>query len=157
MPYKNKEDAIAYAKKYRKENSKKRKEQAKQYYNDNHEKIKKYHAQYREENRKEILRKQRQYVKEHREERNEYSRKWHLKDKFNLSYEDWLVMWESQNERCAICGEPFISPSNACIDHNHKTNEIRGLLCRKCNAAIGLLNNDSELLKKAIKYLKKYN
>ena len=43
------------------------------------------------------------------------------------------------------------------IDHNHETGEIRGILCHKCNTGIGLLNDDQELLKKAITYLESTN
>jgi len=41
------------------------------------------------------------------------------------------------------------------MDHCHKTNKIRGLLCGKCNSAIGFFDDDTELLEKAIDYLKK--
>ena len=152
MAYKNKEDALAYAKKYREENAEKRKKQAKQYYKENHKKIHKYQKQYREDNREQIRESGKQY--RGTEKGRENARKASIKYSYGLFYEEWLEMWESQNEKCAICGESFLSPSNACIDHNHKTNEIRGLLCRKCNAAIGLLNDNPELLKKAIEYLK---
>ena len=40
------------------------------------------------------------------------------------------------------------------VDHNHDTGEVRGLLCRKCNSAIGLLNEDPTVLFRAIDYIK---
>ena len=61
MAYKNKEDAIAYAKKYRKENAKRIKERDKLYCKKNAERIKKYCKQYREENRELLREKARQY------------------------------------------------------------------------------------------------
>ncbi|MBA7572888.1 hypothetical protein ES708_14675 [subsurface metagenome] len=64
-----------------------------------------------------------------------------------------MELWESQDGKCAICGESFIKLFNTCVDHNHETGEVRGLLCRKCNVAIGFLNDDPELMEKAIKYL----
>jgi len=155
MAYKNKEDAIAYAKKYRKENAEKRKKQAKQYHEKNRKRILKYQAQYREKNREELRKKGRQYSKDNHEQIKKYGRKWHLKDKYNLSHEEWLKIWNNQNGKCAICKIAFPSPSDACVDHNHETGKIRGLLCIKCNAGIGYLNDDPKITSMATEYLLK--
>jgi hypothetical protein len=50
---------------------------------------------------------------------------------------------------CEICG----SIENLCYDHSHKTNKYRGTLCNSCNLAIGIMRDDIERLKNAIKYL----
>lgn len=62
-------------------------------------------------------------------------------------------------KKCAICkagieewgGE---KGNTSCIDHDHKTNKVRGLLCSKCNLGIGMFEDNSENLKNAIEYLK---
>lgn len=41
------------------------------------------------------------------------------------------------------------------VDHNHKTNEFRGFLCHGCNRAIGMLQDDINMLQRAIEYLLK--
>jgi len=41
------------------------------------------------------------------------------------------------------------------VDHDHKTNKIRGLLCQFCNTALGKFLDDVEILKKAILYLER--
>jgi len=76
-----------------------------------------------------------------------------LRYRYGITYEDWLKIWINQDGRCAICGEPFAQPSNACIDHNHKTGEIRGLLCKKCNLGIGCFDDNQSLMGRAIKYV----
>jgi hypothetical protein len=53
--------------------------------------------------------------------------------------------------KCEICG----STNDLCWDHNHKTGNFRGTLCKKCNVAIGLLKDNINFLKKAIIYLNK--
>jgi len=42
------------------------------------------------------------------------------------------------------------------VDHNHKTKQVRGLLCTSCNSALGLFRESAIVLKGAINYLKKY-
>ncbi|WNM64572.1 endonuclease VII [Arthrobacter phage MidnightRain] len=59
---------------------------------------------------------------------------------------------------CDICHRPETSARNGVVrllnkDHNHQTGEWRGLLCSRCNTAIGLFNDNVALLKSAIDYL----
>ena len=56
--------------------------------------------------------------------------------------------------KCEGCGA---TDRRLCIDHNHKTNEVRGLLCHNCNTALGLLNDDTALLSNLIEYLNDRN
>ena len=67
-------------------------------------------------------------------------------------------LFNKQSGRCAICGihQNDINKKLA-VDHNHLTGKVRGLLCSKCNMAIGLLGVDIEgitPLKKSINYIK---
>ena len=42
-----------------------------------------------------------------------------------------------QGERCALCGEEQAAISHAlCVEHNHETGAIRGLVCKRCNNMI---------------------
>lgn len=99
----------------------------------------------------------RQWFKDHPGYKKEYKKKWskrqNLKLKYNLLYEDWLKIWETQEGKCKICGKPFKNPSKAFVDHNHETNKIRGLLCVKCNFGIGYFDDNPILTTEATKYL----
>lgn len=55
-------------------------------------------------------------------------------------------------DSCGICGI-HLQGSRKHIDHDHNTSKIRGVLCSKCNHAIGLMHEDKEILAKAIDYL----
>ncbi len=56
---------------------------------------------------------------------------------------------------CPICTKTTISGiSKIVLDHNHQTGEVRGYLCESCNTGIGRFDDDPELIKKAIKWLK---
>ena len=110
---------------------------------------KEYYKGYRKTNKEKINTRQRQYYKNNDKKVKEYN----LKRLYNLSHDDWLRLWKSQDGKCAICGKSFRNPSNAYVDHNHKTEKIRGLLCLQCNSGIGFFNDDPGLMAGAIKYL----
>src|SRR5688572_6206997 len=50
---------------------------------------------------------------------------------------DWKRELETQDNSCAICLRPFSSTLKPMQDHNHETNELRGILCHHCNVALG--------------------
>lgn len=77
----------------------------------------------------------------------------HRKFKYGLSMEDYEVLLKKQIGVCAICNKPCSTGHRLCIDHEHETGGIRGLLCYKCNIAIGHLNDSPALLRKAANYL----
>ncbi len=63
-------------------------------------------------------------------------------------------MEEEQGYSCAICGETERNLNRGLfVDHCHKTGKIRGLLCIKCNMAMGLMSDDIDVLASAISYL----
>ncbi len=73
---------------------------------------------------------------------------------FGLTADQWDALMASHNGRCAICRDE-IDDRTATIDHDHHTGDIRGLLCRKCNAGLGMFRDDKALLNKALAYLVK--
>lgn len=77
---------------------------------------------------------------------------------YGITLEDRDRLLTSQNGCCAICGKSEgLFPQKLGVDHNHITEQVRGLLCLHCNLALGYLNDDIELFKSAINYLQKYN
>jgi hypothetical protein len=69
-----------------------------------------------------------------------------------LQYESMLA---GQGGVCKICktDQPGGQWNVFAVDHDHATGAVRGLLCAKCNAALGALNDDIGLFLKAIDYL----
>lgn len=78
---------------------------------------------------------------------------------FGLSIEQYEMMLDAQNGVCAICKQPETSRGFQflSVDHSHRTGEIRGLLCNKCNLALGLMQDDPKLLRAAALYLDHFN
>lgn len=74
-----------------------------------------------------------------------------IKNRYGISEKDFDVMLLKQKGSCAICGKK--TNQRLHIDHCHKTNRVRGLLCGSCNRALGLLKDNTEFLAQAIVYL----
>jgi len=79
-----------------------------------------------------------------------------LKNQYNISVEQYEKMLTNQDNKCAICKQEENNKSLS-IDHNHNSNQIRALLCTRCNMLLGSINEDIELLKKIIAYLEYWN
>lgn len=72
---------------------------------------------------------------------------------YRVTIDDIKKIILEQGEKCAICNKKI----KLHIDHNHKTGEVRGLLCPKCNQGIGLFEENINYLLKAVLYIKKWN
>lgn len=76
--------------------------------------------------------------------------------KYGLTIEDYESMLVQQNGTCAICDGTKTGYKNGtfAVDHCHTTNRVRGLLCSKCNMAIGYMDDQPERLERAATYLR---
>jgi hypothetical protein len=84
----------------------------------------------------------------------------HLRYYYGITFEEYAAMLVSQNGVCAICGKPESATNQygvkrLAVDHDHATKCVRGLLCSKCNRAIGLLDEDTGRMLRAVAYLAK--
>lgn len=86
-----------------------------------------------------------------------YERTRYRRTKHNFNDEDFAVLWDKQLGLCAICLTAMVyngrKSNSATVDHDHNTGKVRGLLCRRCNVALGQLDDNIESLKRAINYL----
>jgi hypothetical protein len=80
-------------------------------------------------------------------------RKHNLKKKYGITIEQYDQMFDDQGGVCAICKNTQTKKRLA-VDHCHDTGQVRGLLCDKCNRAIGLLGDTKERLEAALEYLR---
>jgi len=75
----------------------------------------------------------------------------------DFNWDSYDALWDFQKGLCGICGSELMWDSKLThVDHDHETGEIRGLLCSICNQGLGSFRDDIELLRSAVKYLKKY-
>lgn len=140
------------------------------YYEKNKDRIKKYNSIYnkknkekvseikrkwREKNREKIRESDKIYRKNNPEKIKEKAKRNYIKSKllrYKLSVQEFNSIFERQNGNCLICNKKM---KRVCVDHCHKTNKVRGLLCITCNSGLGMFCDSIKLLKSAIKYLEK--
>jgi hypothetical protein len=127
----------------------------------NKENIKKKLSEYRAKNREKIKSRVAEYARKNSEKLKEYRRlkKDFIKcKKYGLNEEWYKEKLIEQNGKCAICGtdKPGGFGKKLHIDHCHKTQKVRGLLCSNCNTAIGYLQDSISILESAKQYLIKH-
>lgn len=77
-----------------------------------------------------------------------------IKKNYGLTPDEFNTMLNAQNSKCKICKEPLSAGrGGSVVDHCHKTERIRGLLCNGCNSGIGWFRENPARLLAAIAYL----
>lgn len=78
--------------------------------------------------------------------------KWHLDRREKL-------VGSPKPKTCPICGRKPLGKKRGkgriVVDHDHKTNKIRGWICDDCNVALGRVNDSIKTLESLIQYLKR--
>jgi hypothetical protein len=91
------------------------------------------------------------------ERRHFYARRRKLRQKYNMTIEEWETLFNAQGRCCANSACRSKEPNDIRgywhTDHDHITGQIRGILCRKCNLALGHVNDSTVLLRGLIEYI----
>jgi hypothetical protein len=87
-------------------------------------------------------------------------KRYQLRTMYGITWEDFLSVLQYQNYSCAICkrelkpvGNNSEKNSVGCVDHDHTSGKLRGILCSDCNTGLGSFKEDVESLKQAVRYL----
>lgn len=89
-----------------------------------------------------------------------------LKRKYGLPIGEYDRLFKLQEGKCKICNRVGLTLNGSIdkkkthklvVDHNHDTNDIRGLLCNNCNSGIGFFYDNPDFLRSAIEYLQTAN
>jgi len=90
-------------------------------------------------------------------------RRSNLERKYGISLDDYRALFEAQGGVCAICGlentrktEYADKAWSLAVDHDHTTGKVRGLLCSRCNWAIGLFSESPDVIENAAAYVRKH-
>ena len=124
---------------------------------------KKYHAKWYKEHKEKRTAQIAEYKKSKPDEwRKAIGQKFHLRTRYNITPKQYEAKLILQNYCCAICGKDVVDnirngiPVALSVDHCHKTNKLRDLLCHQCNSFLGHAKDNIEILQKAIDYLHKH-
>ena len=101
---------------------------------------------YYQRNRNEIIAKAANWYVENKDRRRASNRK----RLYGMSKEEYDTLLLKQDNKCAICR----TVEHLHVDHCHDTQQIRGLLCGKCNTALGLANEDPTRLEAMASYIR---
>lgn len=127
---------------------------AKLYYQNNKDKVKAYKAGYQSRKKWELNEISSEYYYANKEEQLRKNRDRNIKKRFNLSRSEYDAIMSIKI--CGICQDDETSGKSFVLDHCHNTNKVRGVLCRPCNAALGVFKDNIETLQKGIQYLEKF-
>lgn len=96
-------------------------------------------------------------------QRSIYERSWRFKKRYGITVEDYDRMLAEQGGLCATCRRPSTQVHaksgklrDLAVDHDHKTNAVRGLLCTDCNVVLGLVEDNPDRLRVLIDYLERH-
>lgn len=123
------------------------------YYSEHKEEIRLQKQRFYAENREVLLKRSKIYYYSHKKEKEAYKPRRNYLRRLHRASRRIRVISEGElatmPKVCAVCG----TTENICIDHDHKTEKFRGLLCRNHNLALGLLNDNPVYIKKLLSYL----
>ncbi|MGH2494917.1 MAG: endonuclease VII domain-containing protein [Ktedonobacteraceae bacterium] len=82
-----------------------------------------------------------------------------LRSLYGITEKEYISLYNQQQGLCAICGRPERKSlgKTLCVDHNHFTGKVRGLLCSNCNSGLGHFEENLDYLNRAIEYLGRYD
>ena len=130
--------------------SEERKQYRRQQYLKHKDREKETRREYLIKNREKVLEKQRKYNKENPLKRKNAV----LKNVYGITLVQYNEMFETQEGKCAICQRHQNELTRTlCVDHDHKTNKVRALLCVTCNTDVSVVENR---LEEMTNYLNKY-
>lgn len=145
MAYKNKETARAYWRKYYWRNVERMRAS----------RLARLHKlkQLNSEHKTIVYQKTREWLKNHPGKTKAYARRFKLKTIYGMTEDDFQRLLKRQESVCAICHQKCRQRETLCIDHDHTTGKVRGLLCQDCNHIIGLAKDSPERLRAAATYV----
>ena len=127
-----------------------RKQYRKEQYLKNKDKEKAAREIYYSKNKELILARNKKYNKENPDKRKSAI----LKYEYGITLDQYNQMFKEQEGKCAICQRHQNKLTRTlCVDHNHKTNKVRALLCLTCNTDVSVVENR---LEEMTNYLNKY-
>lgn len=140
MPYADKDKKHRNSRAWALAHPKQRKKASQAWYARNKERVKKTSAAWKKKNKQRIAQR-------------------HIEKTYGLSPEAFEALWAAQGGRCPICLRSMsrmgMGSTSVCTDHDHATERVRGLLCRRCNLFLGMGGDTVQMFIRAVDYLQR--
>lgn len=92
--------------------------------------------------------------KKRRQENPLRLRAYELKRNYGITLAEYAALLEKQGGVCATCRSVCSVRAKLCVDHDHVTGKVRGLLCVKCNTGLGVFGDSVSIIESALAYLR---
>ncbi len=123
----------------------------KDYYKKNKQKLLAYRKDFYENNKQTVIQRSKEWAEKNPEQRKSN----YLRSTYGITVEDYNLLYAKQKGCCAGCNRHQSELNKSLgVDHCHTTGIVRGLLCNKCNLAVGYVNDSIQILENLIKYLR---
>lgn len=153
------------SRKWQKENPEKHREKQKRWRRNNPEKVILMNAEQHKKHAVKISAHRKQRYREDPEKFRKRGREYYRKNPekqrarvikrlYGLTEDDYRELLDNTMGICPICKEEF-ADDTVCVDHDHKTGRIRGIICHRCNLSLGRFDDNIRLILNAIRYLRK--
>ncbi len=98
------------------------------------------------------------YARKFKSENPDYYKNKHLEGTYGIGIDEYNRMYHNQHGRCAVCGKHAEEThrKRLFVDHSHATGKVRALLCQQCNTALGMVNEDTDVLLALVGYLNEH-
>lgn len=158
--------SISSAAKWQRENPEKVREKSRRWRENHPARVKRVNAEQYKKNRKKILKQKKSVYRDDPGKQRKRSLKWQrdnpekkritvLKSLYGLNEDEYRNLLDKTRGVCPICKNGFDYKTHfICVDHDHLTGAVRGLICRRCNSGLGFFTDDPNIFMNAIKYLK---
>jgi hypothetical protein len=126
----------------------------KDYYLNHKEEARIYNQSYRLIHKDELKEKSKIYRGANKDKIKEINKKTKLNSRYDISIDEYNNILLKQQNKCYICKLELKKP---CVDHDHNTEKVRGIICYKCNTGLGRFNDNINSIINAIEYLEQDN
>jgi hypothetical protein len=147
--------------KYRQTHREKINTYALNYYKKNRDRIlekRRHRYQLKQQRRQRLLQQKREQQKrwlarQTPDEKYAWGKRAALRRYYGITWDQYILMLKHQHNRCAICKKSPKTGKVLCVDHDHNTGIVRGLLCDLCNTFLGRIQDSIPKIQAILKYL----
>lgn len=124
-------------------------EYANKWCNKNKKRVYFYNVKYRAKHKKHYQEYNKKYYQKNKNKLKIQMKGWWLKTYYKISFVEFMDLKKKQDYKCKICNKR----KPLCVDHNHITGKVRGLVCKNCNWLIGRVEHNMDKVLKISRYV----